>query len=244
MRLRKLIDFICPECKNIFQDNPSQKRKYCSRNCKERNSSRPKTFIDCMECGLNYHPENGNLKQKTCSPQCSMTRRAKLGLTKKGRKYPHLQRARVGNCDTCGDEYRAVKDFSDKKQRYCSHKCYMHSRKETTPERIVRETLEAIGIKFNQEHKIGRYYADFFIPEQNLVIEVDGTYWHSLPSVIKRDEAKDEYYKAMGYKVVRVAESKVKDFRKRYAKFVNNNELPDNWEELTPAIKSGELQAV
>lgn len=24
--------------------------------------------------------------------------------------------------------------------------------------------------------------------------------------------------------------------RKRYAKFTNNNELPDNWEELTPAI--------
>jgi len=24
--------------------------------------------------------------------------------------------------------------------------------------------------------------------------------------------------------------------RKRYAKFVNNNELPENWEELTPAI--------
>lgn len=25
--------------------------------------------------------------------------------------------------------------------------------------------------------------------------------------------------------------------RKRYAKFMNNNELPEDWEELTPAIK-------
>jgi len=31
--------------------------------------------------------------------------------------------------------------------------------------------------------------------------------------------------------------------RKRYAKFTNKNELPDNWEELTPALNTGNIQA-
>jgi len=29
----------------------------------------------------------------------------------KGKKYPHLQRARIGKCLICGKEYRAIHDF-------------------------------------------------------------------------------------------------------------------------------------
>ncbi len=41
-------------------------------------------------------------------------------------------------------------------------------------------------------------------------------------------------------------EAEMKDFkrRKRYAAFKNNNELPDNWEELTPAVEKFSGEAV
>jgi len=46
---------------------------------------------------------------------------------KKNSINPHLYRARVGNCLICGKEYRAVSDFGDRKQKYCSRECWSKS---------------------------------------------------------------------------------------------------------------------
>lgn len=43
---------------------------------------------------------------------------------KKGKQYPHLWKARIGKCLVCKKEYRAVKDFKERKQKYCSADCY------------------------------------------------------------------------------------------------------------------------
>jgi predicted nucleic acid-binding Zn ribbon protein len=79
------------------------------------------TFRDCGVCGERFGPLS-NLKRKFCSKECGYKGRKTGG--KKGKKYPHLQRARVGNCEVCNKEFRAVKDFKDRKQKYCSRGCY------------------------------------------------------------------------------------------------------------------------
>ncbi len=43
---------------------------------------------------------------------------------RKGEKRPDLWRARIGNCLVCSKEFRAVKDFKERKQKYCSKKCW------------------------------------------------------------------------------------------------------------------------
>jgi 5-methylcytosine-specific restriction endonuclease McrA len=43
---------------------------------------------------------------------------------KKGEVRPDLQRARIGICPICGEKFRAVKDFKNRKQIYCSKKCW------------------------------------------------------------------------------------------------------------------------
>lgn len=43
---------------------------------------------------------------------------------RKGEVRPDLQRARIGICLICGKEFRAVKDFKDHKQKYCSKECW------------------------------------------------------------------------------------------------------------------------
>lgn len=43
---------------------------------------------------------------------------------KKGEKRPDLWKARIGLCLICNSEFRAVKDFKDRKQKYCSKKCW------------------------------------------------------------------------------------------------------------------------
>jgi len=54
--------------------------------------------------------------------------RARRPSGKKGKKYPHLCRARVGKCIICGKEYYAVNDYGNYKQKYCSRKCWSNRR--------------------------------------------------------------------------------------------------------------------
>jgi hypothetical protein len=43
---------------------------------------------------------------------------------RKGEKRPDLYRARVGICPICHKDFRAVKDFKERKQKYCSKECW------------------------------------------------------------------------------------------------------------------------
>jgi len=46
---------------------------------------------------------------------------------KKGSINPHLYKARIGYCKRCNKEFRAVSDFGERKQKYCSADCYRKS---------------------------------------------------------------------------------------------------------------------
>lgn len=43
---------------------------------------------------------------------------------KKGSINPHLYKAETRKCLVCEKEFRAIKDFKEKKQKYCSADCY------------------------------------------------------------------------------------------------------------------------
>jgi hypothetical protein len=56
----------------------------------------------------------------------------------------------------------------------------------------MRKTLEKLNISFKKQYRIyydKRQYRsyDFYIPSKNLLIETDGDYWHSNPSIYKLD---------------------------------------------------------
>jgi very-short-patch-repair endonuclease/DNA polymerase III psi subunit len=65
-------------------------------------------------------------------------------------------------------------------------------------EKITGEILLSLGIKFISQYPIDHYIFDIFIPSNNLLIEVQGEYWHSLEKMKKSDASKfrkiDEYY--------------------------------------------------
>lgn len=75
----------------------------------------------------------------------------------------------------------------------------------------VKTSLYALGIHHlidpNEEfsyhnHQLEKYNVDIFIPFCNLVIEVDGFYWHD--GFEERDNKKDAYLIEKGYKILRV----------------------------------------
>lgn len=50
--------------------------------------------------------------------------------------------------------------------------------KNTTPERKVQNILKELKIKFTTQHEVGGKFYDIYIPSKNVLIEVDGDYWH------------------------------------------------------------------
>jgi len=88
---------------------------------------RERKKLICKNCKKEFYPLGGYLKQQYCSKKCFYT--DKKVSPKKGKKYPHLQRARIGKCLVCGVEFRAVGDYTGRdgvkrEQKYCSKKCW------------------------------------------------------------------------------------------------------------------------
>lgn len=86
-------------------------------------------------------------------------------------------------------------------------------------ERFAREFLDKLKIKYIYQFKaesIKRFY-DFYLPEENLIIEVDGSYWHSYGLVYEEmtptqkrnkrvDKEKDHWALINGIPILRIWE--------------------------------------
>jgi len=101
------------------------------------------------------------------------------------------------------------------------------SSRNTRGEIEFANTLKELGIDFQQQFSISRFYCDFFLPEHNLIVEIDGDYWHANPDRYKpddvigpkkmlaseiweRDAQRDKSIKASGYQVLRYWTSELK----------------------------------
>lgn len=94
--------------------------------------------------------------------------------------------------------------------------------KDTKPELKVKTILESNGVKYEHPYQVDKKVFDFFIPEKNLLIEVDGIYWHSknltdgeMNEVQKKhkinDAVKNNLAKSLGYKLLRVWEDEINE---------------------------------
>lgn len=67
--------------------------------------------------------------------------------------------------------------------------------KDIKPELAVEHILKSLRVNYQKQCPIGPYVFDFYIPDSNVLIEVQGEYWHSLPDSIRNDIAKATYVK-------------------------------------------------
>jgi len=90
---------------------------------------------------------------------------------------------------------------------------YMESGKSimynTRPELKMKDLLDKLGVEYVFQKRILDYFVDFFIPSKNLIIEVDGNYWHNYPYGTEKDKIRDIRLKAEGYEVLRFWESDI-----------------------------------
>ena len=58
------------------------------------------------------------------------------------------------------------------------------------------------GLRFRRQTPIGPFIVDFFCPEHQLVVEIDGDQ-HGHPAGERRDRDRDAWLRERGYRVVR-----------------------------------------
>ena len=113
------------------------------------------------------------------------------------------------------------KTVAAKKQR--KHPLYGTSKLE---EDFARDFLDKLGVKYSYQFEakdIGRFY-DFYLPQHNLIIEIDGGYFHSDPRVVdegklnpmqkhnKRvDEQKNKWALMHGIPIMRIWEKDIRE---------------------------------
>ncbi len=202
---RKKSNRICIVCNKSFRCTRAQMErgfgKYCSRACQY--TLYPKRIvIKCQECGKQVEtPPSKQHLVKFCSKKC---------------KDQYERDYVTKECGQCKQEFQLPSSDANRgRGLFCSHECYKHYTGETSIEKSIRECLERYHVKFTQEAKIGRYYADFLIDKLSIIIECDGVYWHAMEKAKIRDKRKDEVLEKKGYKIFRFPESKIRESAER-----------------------------
>lgn len=87
-------------------------------------------------------------------------------------------------------------------------------RKESSLEKITRKWLQENNIEFIAQYYInlegGNYTkVDFYIPDVNICLYVDGNYYHLLSNVKRCDADQNRILPQMGYDVIRITETEI-----------------------------------
>lgn len=119
-------------------------------------------------------------------------------------------------------EYKGAQDVN---MRILSNSKRM-SKKMTLPEKLFSRLMKELNVKAEPQKVIGTKIYDFYIPSINMLVEIDGDYYHANPEIYEGKESKmqkrnidNDMYKdtlatGLGYKIERVWES---DLKKNYS---------------------------
>jgi len=108
------------------------------------------------------------------------------------------------------------------KKEYVERQAKKMARNQTAPEKGLGRILKSLKIEFRPQEIIHGKIFDFFIPGCNLVVEVDGDYWHGYGKEhselnemqrrsVRNDSEKDVIAKGLGYDIIRFWEHDIKD---------------------------------
>lgn len=184
--------------------------------------------VNCQLCGKEHYRSGWQLKIKGryfCSKACAGKGHSVL-LTKK--EYKTVQ------CPQCKEEF---KQHWKGPKKFCSTSCSSKyqliminskgpKKKGTKPEKAFADLLSMNEVEFTFQYPVPwkkgwKKWYDFYIPKLNLLIEIDGTYWHGRDvktselnlqqwNTRKNDRLKNYLARVRGYKLKRIWSSDIK----------------------------------
>lgn len=97
----------------------------------------------------------------------------------------------------------------------------MFRSRDTKPELLFEQLLQDMGVTYTKQFLVQekfqgqpgcfRHAYDFYIPSHNLLVEVDGNYWHSRPEVKERDTMCSDKAREKGFTLVRFLQSEIEN---------------------------------
>jgi very-short-patch-repair endonuclease/endogenous inhibitor of DNA gyrase (YacG/DUF329 family) len=178
------------------------KKMFCNSDCHKSYMAKNKLTIQrkCEQCNKKFTihtTPSANMPFKYCSKECH--NRA-------------MDTRYEKECPVCHKVFLA-KPCNAKRggDTYCSRHCKIKGKEPTLIEVIIGKVLSSLSVEYIPQYPIGRYVCDYFIPSSQLVIECDGSYWHSIPNVKERDRKKDKHFANRGYNVLRLPEDLIKN---------------------------------
>lgn len=129
-------------------------------------------------------------------------------------------------CKWCGDGFDVIK--SQEKRKYCSYSCAINDNfgfgpfKKTEPEKRFEVWLQTNNISYKSPFPLKGKLYDFYIPSKNMLVEIDGIYWHGkglidkdLNETQKRNRLNDNRKTCIaienGYHLRRIWEDEIED---------------------------------
>lgn len=102
-------------------------------------------------------------------------------------------------CPVCGETFKYRDIQRNRIKKYCSKECQLtiwavapaHLMNENQLERCFREEIENQGYIVETQKQFGYYPVDCYLPEIDIILQVDGTYWHGKPGLYEEDELDD-----------------------------------------------------
>jgi endogenous inhibitor of DNA gyrase (YacG/DUF329 family) len=206
----------CLECGKDFYVKRCEieKRKFCSQECQLLYSRiHSRVVITCKQCGKEFEVKRGEANQGRdfCSYECSQKYRV-------GPRVHNYKGNDVScTCLWCGCEFSKPEAWVKKGEgKFCSASCrsrYAICKQGgmvSSIELTVKDVLDECNEVYYHQYRIDRFLVDFYLPQRNLVIECDGSYWHSLEKNAKNDLKKNAYMAKAGIALARLKESDIR----------------------------------
>lgn len=223
-RRTRLVDVVCKHCGTSFRADPWKlargESQFCSTACSSRYNAasngikrRNRVERTCEACGRVFLAWPAVVKigsarfcSRGCAPQHQPGVRA-------GEQNPAWRGGSLTfTCALCGTLFtRKRSGKGNVRVKFCSASCrtshtviHMHKTR-TIPERRMARLLEMLGVEVIPQHHIkGVGTVDFFVPSENVAVEVDGVYWHGTEKRRRLDAVRDAKATALGITTVRV----------------------------------------
>lgn len=215
-------EVVCTNCGKHFMRKASHIKRhldqFCSTECQYDFFHKQRTEFRICEMCSNKFIVSKSSKQRFCSIECQ----GKWQSTITGECNSRFYQKKV-KCECCGKYFYIKQyKVNNGQHHFCSNICRQKwfadvwsqtnecreisrnvmigllesgkmSNVDTKPQKIVDALLNDMNIKYEREYDITYYSVDNYLSSYNLMIEVNGDYWHSNPNKFKDSLTEQQY---------------------------------------------------